>query len=77
MTNIDEVSLSLGRIEQKVDDLTKSFNKLPCEREIRRVDKIEAYQNKQVGVIVTVGAVFGFIGWLATPLINWLLEKIK
>lgn len=85
MTKIDEVSKSIGNLEGTIAQGFKDINKkidekfasLPCSVQNTRLDNIEAFQNKQKGIIVTLGVFAGFIGWLLTPVISWVLSKIK
>jgi len=77
MAEIDETSQALGRIEEKVDGLVRIVGGLPCSNQDNRIRKVETYQNKQIGIIVTVGALMGFIGWMISPIISWLLDQIK
>jgi len=77
MTDIDPISQAIGRIEEGTKNLNEKFDTLPCGEREKRINKVEDYQNKQMGVVAVIMLLFGFIGWLMSPLISWLLDRIK
>lgn len=55
---IDEISQALGRLEEKIDGLDDKID-------TRIIPVIEDYQktkNRGIGVLMAVGAAFGFMG---------------
>ena len=74
---IDEMSRAIGRIEQKVDSLSESFNRLPCSNENNKIDVLEDKVSKIEGKISIISAVSGFIGSIIFAIVSWFLSKIK
>jgi len=77
MGNIDEISKAIGSIEVGIKNLNEKFDSLPCKFHATKIGEHEKWKNEASGMVVVIGLIFGFIGWFLTPVLNWLLDKIK
>lgn len=72
-----QIQVCQEEIRGDIKLLKSKFDSLPCKANTQKIDEHEAYKNKAMGMIVIVGMVAGFIGWILTPFIGWLLGKLR
>lgn len=77
MANIDEISRAIGRVENGIDNLNKKFDDLPCGMHQKKIEEFDAYKNKTLGIMAVIGMIFGFLGMLISPFIDWIFNKVK
>lgn len=75
--SVNKISVDITEIKIHTTYIKEKFNDLPCINQDGRIRKLEDDKNKQIGIIAVLGIIFGAIGWVLTPVINWLLSKIK
>lgn len=74
---IDEISRAIGNIETGIKNLNEKFDALPCPAHTKKIEEFDAYKNKAIGMISLIGLVMGFIGWMISPVIGWIFDKLK
>ena len=75
-TLLNEINRTLGKLEERINDLCNSFDKLPCGAHSDDIQSLKDDRNKVVGIMAFLGLVFGAIGYFISPTIDWVMKHI-
>ena len=76
-TSMMNIALDVSEIKIHTTYIKELIGKLPCTEQNKRIVELEKYNQKQIGMIAVLGMVFGVVGFFISPIISWLLNKIK